>query len=91
MDWKRFIILFLRNVVIGTALGGLLLGVIGFLLAGRDGFVNLAIWGLALGLVGSFSGGFAMLLNAHIWTGYSERIGRWVYKKQSEGEDKKSN
>jgi hypothetical protein len=89
MDWKIFLIKFLRNLVFGTALGGVILGIIGFLLAGKAGFINMAIWGLALGLLGSLSTGLAMLVNVHYWTGYAERFGEDSFKKVSEGEQEK--
>jgi hypothetical protein len=44
---------------------GLVLGLFGFILSGKEGFINMAIWGLALGLIGSFSSGLAMLINAN--------------------------
>ena len=87
MDWKKFLLLFLRNMIIGTALGGLVLGGIGFLLAGREGFVNMATWGLLLGFLGSISTGFAMLVSANYWTGYARRYGKSWFKKISEEDD----
>ena len=42
------IVKFLLILVGGTLLGGLVLGGIGFLLAGREGFINMGSWGLAL-------------------------------------------
>jgi len=87
MDWKKFIVRFLRNVIVFTALSTLLLGVFGYFLSGREGFINMAAWGIALGLVGSFSSGLAMLLNTEIWSGYSRRYGESCFRKDSEGED----
>ncbi|HSL30616.1 MAG TPA: hypothetical protein VK900_15555 [Anaerolineales bacterium] len=91
MDWKMFIIRFVRNLIVFTLLSTLVLGGFGYLLAGQEGFLNLAAWGVALGLLGSVSSGFAMLLNAHIWTGYASRAGEWWFKKEAEGEDQKPN
>lgn len=91
MDWRKFILRFLRNTIVFTILSTLVLGGLGYLLAGQEGFLNLAAWGVALGLLGSVSSGMAMLLDAHIWTGYSSRIGEWRFKKEAEGEEKKSN
>lgn len=91
MDWKIFIIRFVRNLVVFTILSTLVLGGFGYLLAGKGGLLNLAVWGVALGLLGSVSSGLAMLLNAHIWTGYSSRAGEWWFKKEAEGEEKKAN
>jgi len=41
MDWKTFLVKFLRNLVIGTLLAVTISGLIGFLLGGKDGFVNM--------------------------------------------------
>jgi hypothetical protein len=90
MDWKKFIILFLRNVIIATALTGAIFGAIGFLLAGKEGFVNLATWGLLLGLIGGFSGGLAMLVSAKYWGDYAGRYGAWWIKNETEGEPEQS-
>jgi hypothetical protein len=80
---------FLRFVLIGTVLTTVVLGGFGYLLAGREGMLNLGAWGIALGLLGSFSSGIAMLVQAHYWTGYSERFGKYWFKKESEGENHK--
>lgn len=77
MSGRISILKFLLTVVGGTLLGGLALGLFGFLLAGKEGFVNMVSWGLA------------MLVNTHFWTGYSQRFGKESFKKISEGEDNK--
>lgn len=87
MNWTRFIRAFLRNVIMGVALAGVGLGAIGFLLAGREGFVNLAIWGTVLGLVGGFSSGLAMLVSAKYWGDYAGRYGGWWLKNETEGKE----
>jgi hypothetical protein len=89
MSGRISILKFLLTVVGGALLGGLALGLFGFLLAGREGFVNMVSWGLAIGFLGSLSTGFAMLINAHFWTGYAQRFGKESFKKISEGEDTK--
>lgn len=87
MSGRISILKFLIVLVGGTALGGLVLGAFGFLLAGKEGFINMGYWGLALGFFGSFSVGFAMLISAHYWGGYTERFGRDWFKKISEGDE----
>lgn len=89
MTGRISIVKFLLTVVGGTLFGGLALGVFGFLLAGKEGFVNMLSWGLAIGFLGSISTGLAMLINAHFWTGYSQRFGQESFKKISEGEENK--
>lgn len=87
MTGRISIFKFLLTVVGGTLFGGLALGIFGFLLAGKEGFVNMVSWGLALGFLGSISMGFAMIVGAHFWTGYSQRFGKESFKKISEGEE----
>jgi len=91
MNWKTFLLKFVRNVLVGTILSGLFLGVFGYLLAGQGGFINMMIWGLALGLIGSFSSGLALLLHASYWGDYAGRYGSGWLKKESEGEQRDSN
>ena len=67
MDWKTFLLKFIRNVVIGLILGVVLLGGFGYLLAGWEGMVNMAYWGVALSLIGGFSGGLGVLFEAKFW------------------------
>jgi hypothetical protein len=87
MTGRISIFKFLLTVVGGTLFGGLALGIFGFLLAGKEGFVNMVSWGPALGFLGSISTGFAMIVGAHFWTGYSQRFGKESFKKISEGEE----
>jgi hypothetical protein len=65
MIGKIAILKFLRNLVLGTALGGLILGIFGFLLAGKEGFVNMAILGLVIGFFGSLILRFTVLVQSY--------------------------
>jgi len=67
MNWKLFLVKFLRNIVVGTLLTMAILGMIGYLLGGMEGFNNMLRWGLILGLLGSFSSGLAMIVSAKYW------------------------
>jgi hypothetical protein len=89
MTGRISILKFLLILVGGILFGGLTLGIFGFLLAGKEGFVNMATWGLAIGFLGSVSTGFGMLVSTHFWTGYAQRFGEESFKKISEGEDNK--
>jgi F0F1-type ATP synthase assembly protein I len=66
MDWKQFFKLILK-IAIGVPLGGgALLGLIGFLVSGKQGGITGAIWGVIFGLVIVFYSGiliFARQLN----------------------------
>ena len=67
MNWKIFFIKFVRNVILGVIAGVLLLGVFGYILAGREGMINMAYWGVALGLIGGFSSGLGIIFEARFW------------------------
>ena len=42
MNWKIFLLKFLRNVILGVVFGVVALGIFGYLLAGKEGAVNMA-------------------------------------------------
>lgn len=88
MDWKKFFVMYLRNVLLAMLLGGVLLGGCGYLLAGKEGASNLAVWGLLLGLMGGVSGGMFMLINGQYWSDFAGRYARGWLKKETEGEEK---
>ena len=87
MTGRISILKFLLVWIGGTLLSGLILGLFGFLVAGKEGFINASSWGLALGFLGSLSSGFAMLVSAHHGTGHVQEFGRDEFKKNSEGND----
>jgi hypothetical protein len=92
MNWKIFLLKFLRNVVIGVILGIVILGSFGFLLGGREGLVNMVYWGIALGLIGGFSSGIGIIFEAKFWGEGNYKIfpeWNWFVKK-SDDQDKKS-
>lgn len=89
MTGRISIVKFLLVLIGGTALGGLVLGIFGFLLAGKEGFLNMVSWGLAIGFLGGISNGLAMLIGVHYWTGYAHRFGSESFKKISEGDENK--
>ncbi len=65
MNWKIFFLKFFRNIVLGVAFCTLILGLLGYLLAGLEGAVNAAYWGVALGLIGGFFSG--IVIYAKFW------------------------
>jgi len=90
MNWGKFFLIFLRNMFITVALSSLFFGGVGFLLAGKAGFVNMAGWGLILGIVFAplSLGG---LVNAKFWGDYAGRFGSWWVRKETEGEENNGN
>lgn len=73
MNWKAFFIEFFRFVVLAILGATLALGVVGFFVDGRNGFVNGATWGFVLGLVSVPFTAFTML--AKYWGDVSGRYG----------------
>ena len=61
MNWKKFLLLFVRNVVMGVFFGAAGLGLFGYLIAGQEGFANAAYWGAMLGLIGGVFSGITLL------------------------------
>ena len=90
MNWLKFFKLFLRNLIVFTTLSTVFLGLIGFLLSGWVGLVNLGYWGFALGLLGSVSTGLGMIVEANFWgTGNFEKFAEWSWfiKKEEKPRD----
>jgi hypothetical protein len=69
MNWKTFILRFLRCVVISVVLCVGVLSLPGYLFGGMAGLVNMMYWGLTLGLLGGFSWGIGMIIEAKFWGG----------------------
>ena len=91
MNWKIFFIKFVRNVILGVIAGVLLLGVFGYILAGREGMINMAYWGVALGLIGGFSSGLGIIFEAKFWGDGNYKIfpeWNWFVKKSDDNEKK---
>lgn len=65
-----------------------LMGLFGYLVAGKMGLGNSLVLGLVLGLVGSFTLG-AFIIFARFWGDYSGRYGEWYIKRWTEGDDEK--
>jgi len=87
MNWKIFFIKFLRNMVLGMIMGVVLLGGFGYLLAGKEGLVNMAYWGVALGLIGGFSSGLGIIFEAKFWEQGNYQIfpeWNWFIKKSKD-------
>jgi drug/metabolite transporter (DMT)-like permease len=69
MNWKTFFLKFFRNLVISVVSCVAVLGLLGYLLGGTVGLINMAYWGLTLGLLGGFSWGIGMIFEAKFWGG----------------------
>jgi hypothetical protein len=65
MTGKILIFKFVRNVVVGTLSSSVLFGIAGFLLAGKEGFLNMALLGLVIGFFGALILRFAVLVQSY--------------------------
>ena len=96
MSVRMSVFKFLRNIVIGTLIIGMLFGVVGFLLLGIVGFFNMVPLGLIIGFFGSLVLGYAMWVKAHSYGGPLEGntvklLGEWWwFVKESAENGKKS-
>jgi len=88
MSWKTFFLKFFRNIGISIVFCVGILGLLGYLLGGTVGLVNMAFWGLALGLLGGFSIGLGMIFQAKFWGGEGNYKmfpeWRWFIKKSDD-------
>lgn len=83
-NWK-IIWRLVKSTLLGTFIGLVVLGIIGFLLAGPVGMENLAVWGAVFGLVGG-----ALSSATIMFAKYSEEIGRDYSHWRAEEEAKKA-
>jgi hypothetical protein len=67
MKWKTLLLKFLRNLVISIVVFAAILSLIGYLLSGREGLLNLARFGLILGVLGGLLSSVGMILEANFW------------------------
>ena len=90
MNWKIFLYLFFRNVVLGVVLGAVALGLFGFLVGGQVGLVNGAYWGATLGLIGGVFSGITILFRFWEQPGNYEMFPEynWFVKKEEENRDR---
>jgi membrane associated rhomboid family serine protease len=89
MNWKIFLYLFFRNVVLGIVIGAAMLGIFGYVVGGQVGFINGAYWGAVLGLIGGVFSGITLLyrfweqpVNYQMFPEYN-----WFVKKEEEKKD----
>lgn len=89
MNWKIFLYLFVRNVVLGVVLGTVILGVFGLVVGGQEGMVNGAYWGAVLGLIGGVFSGITVLFRFWEQPGNYQMFPEynWFVKKEEEKKD----
>ncbi len=87
MDWKKFFITYLRNMAIFLVLGIAFMGLIGFLLAGKEGLVGGATWGLILGVISIPFTAFIPL--GKYWSDFAGKVSARTVKEETEGKEQK--
>lgn len=75
MKSDNVLVRFIVNGLAGALVGAMLLGLLGLLLAGSQGFLNGAILGAVFGLIGGFTS-IGMLENTAWFTGVISRYGQ---------------
>ncbi|MBK8900755.1 MAG: hypothetical protein IPM53_06225 [Anaerolineaceae bacterium] len=75
MKSDNILVRFIVNGLAGAVVGAVLLGLLGAIFAGGQGFINGAVMGAALGLVGGLSS-LGMLESTFWFTGLVTRYGR---------------
>jgi len=87
MNWLQFIKHFLVNLLISMAASVLILGLGGWLLAGKTGLVNGVGWGLLFGTMGGLTIGTLFSLQPSYWEDFAGRFAGWWVKHKEPAED----
>jgi len=89
MNWKIFLLIFVRNVFLGIILGTLVLGLFGYLVGGQEGLINGAYWGAILGLIGGVFSGITLMYSFWGHPGNYQMFPEynWFVKKEEEKKD----
>ena len=89
MNWLQFFKRFLINLLVSMAVGVILLGLGGLLLAGKTGLINGLGWGALVGALAGLSIGVLFALQPGYWEDVAGRFAGWWVKHEEpeEGED----
>lgn len=86
LSWKTVRVV-LKAILVSVVLCTLAFGIIGFLLAGLAGMLNLAAWGVAFGLFGgTLTAG--MMMTAKLQHEVGGNFSRWVEEQEAKGNHK---
>jgi len=94
MNLKTLLLKFLRNFVIGIVVGVSILSLLGYILGGWEGLINMVYFGVVLGVLGGFTAGIGVIVQANFWgkKGNYKFLPEWNwFINKSEDEDKKHN
>ena len=67
MNWKTLLLKFLRNFVIGIVVSVSILSLLGYILGGWEGLINMVYFGVVLGVLGGLSAGIGVIVQANFW------------------------
>lgn len=87
MNWLQFLKRLLINVLLSVLTATLVLGLGGFLLAGREGLINGASWGVLLGTLTGLSMGVLLALQPGYWEDFAGRMAGWWVKHEEPDEN----
>lgn len=73
MSFRQMVGALLLNVIAGAIIGAALIGLFGFLAAGRAGIANGLIFGAAFGTIGGI--GATAYVGYAFWEGFAHRLG----------------
>jgi hypothetical protein len=73
MSPKELFLAVVLNLVAGALIGGLLVGFLGFLVAGWAGVLNGLIFGAAFGILGGIT--ISAYVGFSFWEGFAHRLG----------------
>lgn len=85
--WKRYL-RYLKWYGIGVVVVAIILASVGYSGAGWEGVKNGLTWAGLVALFGLPVAGF--FISISFWSGYANRWGEYIYKRESEGEPKDS-
>ena len=85
MNWRNFLLTYLRNLVLTLVIAGAILGTLGYNWAGVEGLKNALSWALVFTL---FSAPFSALalIQRKYWGDFAGRYSTWFVKKETEGD-----
>lgn len=84
MNWPKFFIRYFMNILSGAAVGVIALGVLGWILAGKQGLSNGVNLGLLFGLLAGLTVGALLALNTRYWGDFAGRLAGWWVKHREE-------
>jgi hypothetical protein len=80
MTVRKMAIAFVLSIVAGIVVGGILMGLVGLLVAGPEGVANGVIWGVLLGALGGV--GAAGYIGYEGWSAFMRQMGDLFFRRR---------